>query len=132
MKTNNKLREALVKICNEIRSYCDDYGAGESHKSLVDRTVNDPPDYTCYRDTILKIDSIVEAALAEPVRNCDVGTAEEQWKCFDEFCDAWQESAPVEMCSCECPVYKMKNIGCDGNQGRSGCYAQWAQMPYEE
>lgn len=60
---NNKLREALVKIYDEIRSYCPNYGAGESHSSLVDRALNDPPDHTCYRDSILKIDSIVEAAL---------------------------------------------------------------------
>ena len=73
-----------------------------------------------------------KAALAEPVKNYEVGTAEEQWKRFDEFCDAWQESAPVEICSDECPVIKMKNIGCDGCQGRSGCYALWAQMPYVE
>ena len=60
------MREALVKIYHEIRSYCNDYGAGESHKSLVDRTVDDPPDYTCYRDSILEIDRIVEAALSAP------------------------------------------------------------------
>lgn len=65
------LREALIKIRNEIRSYCYDYGAGESHKSLVDRILDDPPDYTCYRDSILEIDGIVDAALAKPARNCD-------------------------------------------------------------
>ena len=71
------MREALVKIYHEIRSYCNDYGAGESHESLVDRIVDDPPDYTCYRDSILEIDKIVEAALAKPPRACDVMSQED-------------------------------------------------------
>lgn len=109
METNNKLREALTKILNLTSSL----------------------DENCAVDPV-EIRDIARAALAEPVKNYEVGTAEEQWKRFDEFCNAWQESAPVEICSDECPVIKMKNIGCDGCQGRSGCYALWAQMPYFE
>lgn len=109
MQTNNKLREALMQIYDRVNSLDENCGV-------------DP----------VEIRDIARAALAEPVKNYEVGTAEEQWKRFDEFCDAWQESAPVEICSDECPVIKMKNIGCDGCQGRSGCYALWAQMSYEK
>lgn len=107
-----KMREALVKIYNVIRSYCFDYGAGESHESLVDRILDDPPDYTSYRDSILEIDRIVEAALSEPRRNCDVGTAEEQATRFEAYCDSHTNCA-------HCPLR--------GQQ----CVLAWAQMPYE-
>lgn len=69
-----------------------------------------------------KIKNIIKAALAEPIRNCDVGTAEEQETMFTEFCDAHKyvgdEGALV--CSRDCPCYK----GLD-------CGIQWSQMPYE-
>jgi hypothetical protein len=52
-------------------------------------------------------------ALAEPVRNCDVGTAEEQEGRFLDFCDSHD--------SCmKCPL-----IG-------TVCEIRWSQMPYEE
>jgi len=65
------MRKALQRVCYETRSYCSDFGAGESHKSLAKRMIEDPPDYTCLRDSILEIDRIVDAALSSPARNCD-------------------------------------------------------------
>lgn len=62
--------------------------------------------------TILEI----QTALAEPVRNCDVGTIEEQSKRFAMFC------CPRK-CK-ECPLYV------DGAFG--DCGVRWAQMPYKE
>lgn len=55
------------------------------------------------------------AALAEPPRNCDVGSLEEQSKRFGEFC------AP-QKCR-ECRLYV------DGAFG--DCGVRWSQMPYE-
>ena len=82
-----EMRKALIKIRNEIRSYCYDYGDGESHKALLDRIMNDPPDYTSYEKSILEIDRIVEAALAAPPRNCDrFNTASEAYIAFQRFC----------------------------------------------
>lgn len=58
----------------------------------------------------------VKQALAEPRRNCDVGTAEEQFRRYHKFC--------------------MGGHGCSkcvvGIFSGAGCSLAWAQMPYEE
>ena len=54
-----------------------------------------------------------EALLAEPIRNCDVGTAEEQYRRFLKFCHGAN-------CS-KCPVHDARS-----------CKLAWAQMPYED
>jgi hypothetical protein len=57
--------------------------------------------------------AIVEAALAEPLRNCDVGTAEEQMERHYIFCS--------------------RNIKCNPDSSRCMmCYAKWSQMTYKE
>lgn len=56
---------------------------------------------------------VVDAALAEPRRNCDVGTAEEQMERHYIFCSKNKECHPD---SSRCMM----------------CYAKWAQMPYKE
>lgn len=59
-----------------------------------------------------------EAEIGRPLRNCDVGTAEEQCDRFLRFC---QSRGCV---NCE--------IG-DGNRAKfPSCELVWAQMPYEE
>lgn len=58
------MREALLKIRRELNDYCDGC-------TLVDRMTEDPPDYTCLRDSLLEIECIVDAALSAPPRNCD-------------------------------------------------------------
>jgi len=70
--------------------------------------------------------------ISTPPRNCDVGTAKEQWKRFDEFCISWEESGPNGGCSDECPCMAIKSKESDGCFGQSGCFSIWAQMPYEE
>lgn len=96
MQTNNKLREALEdigRIVEQIRLLYSDYPS-EMHE--IARKVN--------------------AALAEPVKNCEVGTAEEQAERLHRFCI----SQDCETCPC--------NIGkADGR-----CEFAWMQMPYEE
>lgn len=57
------------------------------------------------------------AALAKPPRNCDVGTARQQERRHKE--EVCQKSA--------CP----KHEGFVSKACR-GCFAMWAQMPYEE
>lgn len=75
--------------------------------------------YECAKDGVLTIrESAVEkvvAALTEPLRNCDVGTAEEQTKRFQKFC-----SAHNDCYKCDCP--------CDNRDG--GCQIRWGQMPF--
>lgn len=71
--------------------------------------------------------SVVNAALAAPPRNCDVGTPEEQIERWEEFCIAhheyWKPSVSltaIQRCNCPC------------QQGNSCNYFIWAQMPYQE
>ena len=56
------------------------------------------------------------AALSSPPRNCDVGTAEEQFKRFNKFC------FPIK-CR-ECKLYTEEEL--------YDCIFRWAQMPYEK
>ena len=57
-------------------------------------------------------------SLKKDLRNCDVGTAEEQHARFYSFCDK------IEECK-ECPLWR-------GGGLTSKCSVYWAQLPYEE
>ena len=57
--------------------------------------------------------AVIEAALSDPPRNCDVGTAEEQDERFDRWCDR-------------------KNIKDCWGIGCRKCLIAWSQMPYDE
>lgn len=59
-----------------------------------------------------EIKHIVDTILADPLRNCEVGTAEEQAERFDAYCDSHTNCA-------HCPLA--------GQQ----CVLAWSQMPYE-
>ena len=98
MKTNNKLREALTKILNLTNSLDED----------------------CAVDPV-EIRDIAKDALAEPVKNYEVGTVEEQVKRFDKFCDSNTHGV---VCNYDCPMRK--------NRPLLSCKLIWAQMPYEE
>ena len=105
METNNKLREALEdigRIVEQIRLLYSDYPY-ETH--LIARKV--------------------KVALAEPARNCDMGTPQEQRKRFGEFCQShsWHE-IDGEHCRASCPLYHGDKAPCDE--------LEWAQMPYTE
>jgi hypothetical protein len=70
-------------------------------------------EHNAYVDTEREIVKL-NAALAEPVRNCDVGTAEEQYRRFFEECR-----------NRRMPCLRADDYRCDE------CYSKWAQMPYE-
>ena len=78
-----------------------------------------------------EIEGWARSARSAPARQCDVGTPEEQWKRFDWFCISWEESGPNGGCFDGCPCMTIKSKEFDGCFGRSGCFAYWAQMPYE-
>lgn len=62
----------------------------------------------------------IDAVLAKPPRNCDVGTAEESTRRMEaEYC-AVQKSCYESPSGRACPLYK---AGVD-------CRLRWAQMPY--
>ena len=60
------------------------------------------------------------AALSAPPRNCDVGTANEQYERWQVFCGRYDNNCT----GCPC------DDGCTCNLGY--CFSKWAQMPYEE
>jgi hypothetical protein len=64
-------------------------------------------------DTLLKIKS----ALAEPLRNCDVGSLDEQITRFNAFCDSYMCRSLTN----GCPLVDSRN-----------CRLAWAQMPYKK
>lgn len=87
----NKLREALTKILNLTNSLDED----------------------CAVDPV-EIRDIAKDALAEPVRNYEVGAEGEQTRRFLEFCNAHD-------CERGCPLLKTDS-----------CELAWAQMPYSK
>lgn len=95
MQTNNKLREALRKILDLTNSL----------------------DEECAVDPV-EIRDIARDALAEPVKNCEVGTDEEQCVRHSEYCN----SKPT----CRKYLRDVAAVMC------IPCFAKWAQMPYEE
>lgn len=102
METNNKLREALTKILNLTNSLDED----------------------CAVDPV-EIRDIAKDALAEPVKNCDVGDAADWEKRFGEECDKGH------ICS-DCPVrYAKTRMAIELDKG-ARCEFVWAQMHYEE
>ena len=95
-----KMREALSKFCA--------YSAVVLNTGMFNRV---------HLEALL---NMAKAALAEPARNCDVGTEEEQAQRFNDFCRIGEKS----YCS-DCPLWDSGTIG-------HYCELRWAQMPYEE
>ena len=99
METGNvkAIREAL----ESVRNWC------------LNRLVN-----SSHQVTVEGLLSVVNTALTKPPRNCDVGTAEEQARWYEELCDSHTCGS---ICSGSgCPLY---DYDCSP--------FAWAQMPYE-
>lgn len=80
--------------------------------------------YECAKDGVLTIresafEKVLEA-LKEPLRNCDVGTAEEQYQRWDKYCKSF--GAQCDKCNLDSDVHF--NL-------TAKCFACWSQMPYE-
>ena len=58
-------------------------------------------------------------ALSAPLRNCDVGTAEEQTDRYKTLCRAQKN------CNSKCPVMEWRGTSF------ANCEIAWAQMPYQ-
>lgn len=100
------MREALVAVKKSI----DDIG-----KSSLDC---DPTILmAAFTQICARLSARIERALAEPPRNCDVGTVEEQMKRFREFCETEK-----------CGRYRCRS-GCKATC-IDRCAIDWAQMPY--
>lgn len=100
MQTNNKLREALEMIASFPM----------------------PPPIELAQQTAVEMRDVAIAALVKPLRNCDVGTAEEQTRRMEaEYCHV-QKSCYESPSGRECPLHKAE----------VDCRLIWAQMPYGE
>ena len=87
------MREALVRIHNLTNSLDEECGV-------------DPVD----------IRDIARSALAVPLRQCDVGSADEQLRRWRKFCKNFHYCV-------DCPADKKDGISAD-------CFANWSQIPY--
>ena len=69
----------------------------------------------------------IDKALAEPPRNCDVGTPDEQSRRFEDFC--------LEHIGCAEDTGGRHCVGCPlekaSKKATQKCELYWAQMPYE-
>ena len=100
-----KLREALILVQKKINFLI---GSLTVPNSLVANR--------------MEINGIINAALAVPSRNCDVGTAEEQAIRYGQYCDTYLRDDGSKPCT-GCP--------CCGKIPFGMCEFAWAQMPYE-
>ena len=100
METNNKLREACANIAEYARS-----AQCHTEDAHVLGYLN-------------QIEGWAKAALAEPIKNGDMGTAKEQSERYNAFC---YDHRTHERCCGDCPL-----------DGEPCCELAWAQMPYEE
>ena len=116
METNNKLREALIKarseICHFDRFRCQSlsYENGNIQANCAD--------VLCSWRGLCEAKTAINAALAEPVRNCEVGTADDWLARFRAVCERCSGS------DCDHRLFKDEEV-CD-------CFSRWLQMPYVE
>lgn len=90
---------------------------------LIDNEIlvfNDGLDASEVSNAQYQIDKADEAH-SEPLRNCDIGTVEEQDERFKNFCLSYYEPCNVDGECWKCPLFKTK----------ARCPIAWAQMPYE-
>ena len=73
-----------------------------------------------FQKAVREAHEVVNAALDEPPRNCDVGTPEEQHRRFNKWCGKHGIDGDMDV-ACAHP-----DMCC------TLCALRWAQMPYEE
>jgi hypothetical protein len=91
MQTNNKLREAVVEIINYL-------------EPIRKWTMPSKENHTKLTALFAAVDTVytkANNALAEPVKNCEVGTVKEQNVRYNKFCHAHRSS---ENCCGGCPL----------------------------
>jgi hypothetical protein len=67
---------------------------------------------------------IADNALSEPLKNCEVGTAEKQTERFKDLCRKYRRG-PGPRANCKgCPIQH--------ESPHVGCAFAWAQMPYKK
>lgn len=128
INNNTKLREALIKarsaICEFAKYQCDSLSWENSNIQA------NCGDVLCSKRGLCEAKTAINAALAAPPRNCEVGTAAEQYKRYCDFTGRYNPCAyrGYVRCAEDCPVnIKLTQEG----HGELLCQLEWAQMPYE-
>ena len=103
---NNKLREALVCAIQALDI------AARNTRGETGMVVG-----SCYSEAARKC----RAALAEPVRNCDIGTLEDRREQFKQFCKSHSDGV---VCNRDCPLFKLHING-------YSCHFEWGELPFE-
>lgn len=109
-----KMREALVIAKKAI---CHHASANHTCDSLAwesDTANANCGDILCAHRDLCEAKTAIQKALAEPPRQCDVGTPDEQERRFCVFCLSQGEDCT------KCQIH-----------GEGECRMVWAQMPYE-
>jgi hypothetical protein len=71
---------------------------------------------------VMDVGNAITEALTEPVRNCDIGTPEEQSVRMSKFCsEQYEKSDGIMLCS-SCRFHGIEGLDCQ---------FAWSQMPYE-
>jgi hypothetical protein len=101
---SSKLREALSDACYAMFNFLKtQYG-------------------NRYEEMAKALDKAKATLATEPLRNCDVGTAEEQAERANNYCAQFDE---VDGCCVRCPLD-------DDSNDYTRCMCRWLQMPYKE
>ena len=112
-----KMREALVKakkaICHHAKYVCQSLSWENSDIQ------SNCGDILCAHRDLCEAKTAINAALAAPPRNCDVGTDEDQSRRYEELCDS--HTCGSRCSATGCPLY---DYDCSP--------FAWGQMPYEE
>ena len=120
MEANNMaaMREALIKarkaICHKYKHICQSLSWENCDIQ------SNCADILCSHRELCEAKTAINAALHKPPRNCDVGTAEEQYKRWKSFCDKFNDDCT----GCPCDELSLLSLGY--------CIVQWEQMPYDE
>lgn len=122
--------EELEDVLAEMDGECGDMYDGtitlneERYRGYIQR-IRDAVEISPEIPAMRKAHKAVDAALAAPLRNCDVGDAADWEKRFGEECDKGH------ICS-DCPVRHAKTrMAIEFDKG-ARCEFVWAQMPYEK
>ena len=106
-----KMREALGDVYNIL----------EKIQSFTPR-LNDVSLMREFRSRVCHAKRVIDTALADPPRQCDVGTEEEQTVRFDAFV---RDRRGDLNCTGKCPAHNGVDFGV------VNCVLQWAQTPYD-
>lgn len=93
----------------------------------IDRRIREEAEYDgeMSNEHAIQLGFITNMLEKFPLRQCDVGTAEEQAVRFRDMCNKYYDDE--NPCNKKCPLASLSII-----HGFPRCQAYWAQTPYEE